>query len=151
MKQSRHEKPHKAFSHYLEAWAAEGQPAAGRAAPLHNLRFARAGASHVTKAMGPKSAAICLHACTEASLEILQNCRTSGAVFAVMPNSLPEGLYGMDCHDLPDSSRYATIVGIIAEQFRAQKVCAIDGAITDHNLIILGPRGGNGEDGDAAT
>ena len=43
--------------------------------------------------MTSRSAAVCVHACNEANLLVLRNCRDAGATYAVMPCCLPEGIY----------------------------------------------------------
>lgn len=43
------------------------------------------------------------------------------------------------------------MLGVIAGQFRAQKVCAIDSRITNRNLLVLGPRACDDNPGGAST
>lgn len=69
------------FDHYIEAWAAEGQPAAGHSASLDNLRFVVQDVAEVV--LTPHTAAVCIHACNEANLLVLRKCREVGAPYAV--------------------------------------------------------------------
>ena len=149
--------PRLSLAHYREAWVAEGQPAAGHSAVLDNLNFVRQDVATIP--IGAGTAVVCVHACNEANLIILRRCREVGALaWAVMPCCVPEGLYGADCRRLPDEVRYPAMVGMMATEFGAAKLRAIDARLTNRNLICMGPRssgsrtqrgGGDGELGGA--
>ena len=166
------------WAHYRDAWLAEGRAAEGHDSPLGNLEFRVADVADVTRwgrrdvgdgvggegdagsggdgrgaasSMGPHVAVVCCHACNEANIIVLRNCRAAGATWAVMPCCLPS-IYNTDCRHLADDGiRYSVMVGVIAGQYAAAKVRSIDARITNRNLCVMGPllpRGGVGGGGD---
>jgi hypothetical protein len=62
--------PRACLEHYREAFVAEGRAAAGHSSALDNLRFTRLDVADA--AIGPGTAAVCVHACNEANLIILR-------------------------------------------------------------------------------
>ena len=49
-----------------------------------------------------------------------------------------DGIYIRRIKHVDDQVRYATAVGVVAGQFGAYKITAIDERITNRNLIVLG-------------
>ena len=55
-----------------------------------------------------------------------------------MPCCVRDGIYLRRIKHVDDRTRYAAAVGVIAGQFGAYKLTAIDERITNRNLIVLG-------------
>jgi len=121
-----------AFDHYLEAARELG-------APLRNISYVEADFRSIK--LPPKSYVICIHACNKATKFALQMAVSAGACYAAMPCCIRDGIYFKRINHVDDRVRYAAAAGIIAGQYGAYKLTAIDERITNRNLIILG--GGN--------
>ena len=89
-------------------------------------------------ALPPHSYVICIHACNELTKTALQKAVAANACYAAMPCCIREGIYLRGIKHVDDRIRYAAAVGVIAGQFGAYKITAIDERITNRNLIILG-------------
>lgn len=122
-----------AFGHYLEV-------AAGLGLDFPSLSFVEGDFKEQT--LGPKSYVICIHACNEATRDALRMARAANACFAAMPCCIRDGIYIRRINHVDDDTRYASAVGVIAGQFGAYKITAIDPRITNRNLVVLGKRDG---------
>jgi SAM-dependent methyltransferase len=118
-----------AFDHYVEV-------ARQRDVVLANLHFTEADLNKVE--IAPRSYVVCIHACNEATQAALRMARAAGAGFGAMPCCIRDGIYIRRIKHVDDRIRYAVSVGVIAGQFGAYKVTAIDERITNRNLVILG-------------
>lgn len=84
---------------------------------------------------------ISVHACNEANLQVLEQSAAANASFGVVPCCIPERLYAGGCLSvthLPDEARYAMMAGVIAKQYGASRVTAIDRRITNRNIVLCG-------------
>ena len=117
-----------AFDHYLEV-------ARGLGAPLQNISYIECDFNNIVLAL--KAYVICIHACNEGTKDALETAQAANACYAAMPCCIREGIY-LRINHVDDRIRYATVVGIIAGQFGAYKITAIDERITNRNLIVLG-------------
>ena len=118
-----------AFDHYLEV-------ARDLGVTLENVSYVEADFKNL--ALPPKSYVICIHACNEATKIALEVATAAGACYAAMPCCIRDGIYLHRIKHVDDPTRYAAAVGVIAGQFGAYKITAIDERITNRNLIILG-------------
>ena len=118
-----------AFEHYLSVARELGLP-------LENIRYEVSDIAGVS--LGPRSYLICIHACNELTEVALQKAVQAGACYAAMPCCIRDGIYFRRIKHVDDRVRYAAAVGLIAGQFGAYKLTAIDERITNRNLIILG-------------
>ena len=55
-----------------------------------------------------------------------------------MPCCIRDGIYLRRIKHTDDGTRYAAAVGVIAGQYGADKITAIDERITNRNLILVG-------------
>ncbi|MHC4983765.1 MAG: methyltransferase [Planctomycetota bacterium] len=85
-----------------------------------------------------KSYVICIHACNEATKAALEMAAAADACYAAMPCCIRDGIYLKHINHVDDDTHYAAAVGVVAGQFAAYKITAIDRRITNRNLIILG-------------
>jgi hypothetical protein len=118
-----------AFDHYLEV-------ARDRGVRLENVSYLETDFTKVV--LVPKSYVISIHACNEATRDALEMARAARACFAAMPCCIRDGIYLRGINHVDDETRYAASVGVIAGQFGAYKITAIDPRITNRNLIVLG-------------
>lgn len=118
-----------AFDHYLDA-------ARDLGVTINNIHYAESDFKKVD--LPPKSYVICIHACNEATKAALDMAKAAGACYAAMPCCIRDGIYLRRINHLDDRVRYAAAVGVIAGQYGAYKITAIDERITNRNLIILG-------------
>jgi len=118
-----------AFDHYLEV-------ARGLGALLQNISYIECDFNNIV--LAPKAYVICIHACNEGTKNALEMARAANACYAAMPCCIREGIYLRHINHVDDRIRYATAVGVIAGQFGAYKITAIDERITNRNLIVLG-------------
>ena len=126
---------------YLGAWRTLGKPSrlCKDKPPLQNIQFICGAISNVT--IGPTTVAVSIHACNEANLEVLEQCKAARAAYAVIPCCIPGRLYSagnMAITHLPDAARYAVMIGVVASQFGASRVTCIDARITNRHMVILG-------------
>jgi len=123
-----------AFGHYLEV-------AREMEVPLENISYVESDFKKVD--LAPNSYVICIHACNEGTRDALEMARAAGACYAAMPCCIRDGIYLRRINHVDDETRYAASVGVIAGQYGAYKITAIDERITNRNLILLGaPPGG---------
>jgi len=118
-----------AFDHYLEVVRSLG-------APLQNISYIECDFNNIV--LAPKAYVICIHACNEGTKYALEMAQAANACYAAMPCCIREGIYLRRINHVDDRTRYATAVGVIAGQFSAYKITAIDERITNRNLIVLG-------------
>ena len=87
-----------------------------------------------------RSFVICIHACNEANVVAMEMARAASAGFAAMPCCVRDGLYGngFHCRHVVDDTRYAVMVGAMANEYRAHVVRSIDRRITNRHLVMLG-------------
>jgi hypothetical protein len=116
-----------AFDHYLEVYRALG-------APLENISYIEADLKDQT--LTQNAYVICIHGCNETTKIALEMARAANACYAAMP--CRDGIYLRRISHVDDRIRYAAAVGVIAGQFGAYKITAIDERITNRNLIVLG-------------
>jgi len=121
-----------AFEHYLEV-------ARDLDIPLANVRYIESDIASLEPV--PRSYLICIHACNELTQVALGKAVAAGAHFAAMPCCIRDGIYLKRIKHVDDRVRYAAMVGVIAGQYGARKITAIDERITNRNLIILGEPG----------
>lgn len=118
-----------AYGYYLEQARKAGSE-------LGNVRFLE---SDIGAVDIPSSAfVICIHACNEATQVALDLASSSGACYAAMPCCIRDGIYLRRIKHTDDRARYAAAVGVIAGQYGAEKITAIDERITNRNLILVG-------------
>ncbi len=122
-----------AFDHYLAAARELG-------IGFDNVEYLESDFADVP--LRPRSYVICLHACNEATKLALEKAAAAGACYAAMPCCIRDGIYIRRINHVDDETRYAAAVGVVAGQFAAYKITAIDGRITNRNLIVLGAPGG---------
>jgi len=118
-----------AFDHYLEVARELG-------APLQNISYIECDFNNIV--LAPKAYVICIHVCNEGTKDALKMAQAANACYAAMPCCIREGIYLQRINHVDDHIRYATVVGVIAGQFGAYKITAIDERITNRNLIVLG-------------
>ena len=118
-----------AFEHYVEV-------ARDLGVPLENIGYVESDIASFRPE--PRSYLICIHACNELTKIALEKAREAGACYAAMPCCIRDGIYIRRVKHVDDRVRYATSVGVIAGQYGAHKITAIDERITNRNLIILG-------------
>jgi len=118
-----------AFEHYLAVARDVGLP-------LQNIRYVECDIASLT--LEPRSYLVCIHACNELTRIALEKATGAGACYAAMPCCIRDGIYFKRIKHVDDRTRYAVAAGVIAGQFRAAKITAIDERITNRNLIILG-------------
>ena len=121
-----------AFGHYLDVAHELG-------VPLANITYVEGDIEHV--ALPPKSYVICIHACNEGTKTALTMAVAARACYAAMPCCIRDGIYLRRINHVDDQTRYNASVGVIAGQFGAYKITAIDPQITNRNLIVLGAPG----------
>ena len=121
-----------AFDHYLAV-------ARDLDVPLANIRYVESDIAAV--AVEPRSYVICIHGCNEVTKIALEQATAAGACFAAMPCCIRDGIYIKRIKHVDDATRYATAAGVIAGQFGADKITAIDERITNRHLILLGSGG----------
>lgn len=128
-----------AWDQLVGAWRRVGFPSRGRSQSLENVSFVQDAIANVT--CGPGSMVISVHACNEANLQVLEQSAAANASFGVVPCCIPERLYAGGCLSvthLPDEARYAMMAGVIAKQYGASRVTAIDRRITNRNIVLCG-------------
>ncbi len=118
-----------AFGHYLSV-------AADLGLTLDNLRYLESDIAGVS--VGPRSYLICIHACNELTKAALDKAETAGAYYAAMPCCIRDGIYLRRINHVDDRVRYAAAAGVIAGQYHATKISAIDERITNRNLTLFG-------------
>ena len=118
-----------AFEHYLSV-------ARHLDVALDNINYVESDIAGVS--LPPRSYVICVHACNELTNIALQKAVEAGACYAAMPCCIRDGIYLKRIKHVDDRIHYAAAVGVIAGQFGAYKITAIDERITNRNLIILG-------------
>jgi hypothetical protein len=118
-----------AFDHYLEVARELGLALSNLAGLEADFRKMR---------LPPKSYVICIHACNEATRAALEMAVAANACYAAMPCCIRDGIYLRHINHVDERVRYATAVGVIAGQFGAYKITAVDERITNRNLIVLG-------------
>ena len=118
-----------AYGHYLEQVRKAG-------VELGNVRFLESDMADVE--IPSDAFVICIHACNEATQVALDLAATAQACYAAMPCCIRDGIYLRRIRHTDDQTRYAAAVGVIAGQFGADKITAIDERITNRNLILVG-------------
>lgn len=123
-----------AFDHYLDV-------ARDMGVEFENISYAEGDFKDLE--LAPKSYVICIHACNEGTQTALEMAVAAGSSFAAMPCCIRDGIYLRRINHVDDQTRYAASVGVIAGQFGAYKITAIDERITNRNLVVLGAPAGN--------
>lgn len=130
------------FARYVAAVDAFGEALPGAPRCLSNLSF-EVSAFHEVHTEA-SSALVCVHGCNELNLEVLRRARHVGAVWLVLPCCVREGLasVALRCRDEQgDDTRHAVLCGILAAQYEASAIAAIDRRITNRHLVIEGDAG----------
>ena len=118
-----------AFGHYLAVARELG-------IAFENISYVESDFTEVK--LPPKSYVICIHACNEGTKDAIEMAVAAGACYAAMPCCIRDGIYLRRIKHVADAVRYAASVGVIAGQYGAYKITAIDERITNRNLIVLG-------------
>lgn len=103
---------------------------------LANIDYRECDIARITPQAG--SYVVCIHACNELTRTALTRAAAAGAFFAAMPCCIRDKIYFRRIAHVDEATRYAVAAGFIAGRFGARKVTAIDGRITNRNLILLG-------------
>ena len=121
-----------AFDHYLEAFRCDSS------SQLDNLEFLEGDLATVK--MPRQSFVLSVHACNEANKTCVEMAVAAEAGFAAMPCCIRDGLYDSvhSVRHTDDDTRYAIMVGVMAQRFNAHTVSAIDRRITNRHLIMFG-------------
>ena len=120
------------FEHYCAAFRA------GAGCTLANLEFVEGDLAEV--AIQPQSFVVSVHACNEANKVTVAMAVAADAAYAAMPCCIRDGLYDAvhSVRHMDDATRYAIMVGVMAQAFNAHTVSAIDRRITNRHLIMFG-------------
>ena len=118
-----------AFDHYLAVARELG-------VALANIGYVESDIAAVP--IEPPAYVIIIHGCNEVTKLALERAVEAGACFAAMPCCIRDGIYLRRIKHVDDATRYAAAVGVIAGQFGADKITAIDERITNRHLILLG-------------
>ena len=130
------------FAHYVQAVDAFGEAVPGEPRCLSRLSFLVSDFREV-RTEAP-CGLICVHGCNELNLEVLARAAQVAAVWLVVPCCVREGLatVALRCRDQQgDDTRHALLCGILAAQYEASAVAAIDRHITNRHLVIEGDAG----------
>lgn len=139
------------FDHYIEGFKLHGKAAKGEDHPLSNLEFLEQDFTtlRAEDIGGASSFITMIHGCNEATKLAIEMAQEHGAGYAFMPCCIRDGLYGSVSRvaQVDDAIRHTVMVGIVAGQYGARLISAIDQRITNRNLILFG--GYSLHDGDA--
>jgi hypothetical protein len=132
------------FDTYIDAFKRCGVADEGETEVLSNLEFIEGDLGAVEVGAGAFLAGV--HACNGATGAILKMAACAAAGFAVLPCCIPDMLYAVQTTrnlsgtkaSMGDDVRYAVQVGVIAQTYKARRVCCIDRRITNRNLVVLG-------------
>ena len=121
-----------AFDHYLEAFRCDSS------CLLNNLEFLEGDLASVQ--IPRQSFVLSVHACNEANKTCVSMAVHAEAAFAAMPCCIRDGLYDSvhSVRHTDDDTRYAVMVGVMAQRFNAHTVSAIDRRITNRHLVMFG-------------
>jgi hypothetical protein len=118
------------FAHYRDAFSECG-------ANLSNITFVEGDMANTE--VRPRSFVTCIHACNEANVIAMTKARAANAGFAAMPCCIRDGLYSVaSARRVDDDTRYAIMIGAMANEYRAHAVRAIDRRITNRHLLLFG-------------
>lgn len=130
------------FDHYLEGFQLHGKAAEGEAHPLSNLEFLEQDFTTLREEDigGSRSFITMIHGCNEATKLAIEMAQKHGAAYAFMPCCIRDGLYGNVSRvaQVDDGTRHTVMVGLVAGQYGAHFISAIDQRITNRNLVIFG-------------
>ena len=130
------------FDHYIEGFTLHGKAAKGEDHPLSNLEFLEQDFTtlRAEDIGGASSFITMIHGCNEATKLAIEMAQKHGAGYAFMPCCIRDGLYGSVTRvaQVDDATRHTVMVGIVAGQYGAHLISAIDQRITNRNLILFG-------------
>ena len=130
------------FDHYIEGFKLHGKAAKGEDHPLSNLDFLEQDFTtlRAEDIGGARSFITMIHGCNEATKLAIEMAQKHGAGYAFMPCCIRDGLYGSvnRVAQVDDATRHTVMVGIVAGQYGAHLISAIDQRITNRNLILFG-------------
>ena len=130
------------FDHYIEGFKLHGKAAKGEDHPLSNLEFLEQDFTtlRAEDIGGARSFITMIHGCNEATKLAIEMAQKHGAGYAFMPCCIRDGLYGSvnRVAQVDDATRHTVMVGIVAGQYGAHLISAIDQRITNRNLILFG-------------
>ena len=130
------------FDHYIEGFKLHGKAAKGEDHPLSNLEFMEQDFTtlRAEDIGGARSFITMIHGCNEATKLAIEMAQKHGAGYASMPCCIRDGLYGNVSRvaQVDDATRHTVMVGIVAGQYGAHLISAIDQRITNRNLILFG-------------
>ena len=107
---------------------------------LENVKFTEGDLNILADAINENSFVVALHGCNESTRDAVEIALTKNALWCVMPCCVVKDLYLPMCvlSRLNDASRYAFIVGALAQKYKASYVRSIDGKITNRTLMVFG-------------
>jgi len=106
--------------------------------PLDNFRCLQGDARDAADLDG-HSLVVAVHACNEATLDVLDMARAAGSLWSVMPCCMPRRLYLPGCGaSVRHEDRYPLLCGVLAGQHGAELIKGISPTITDKNLLLVG-------------
>lgn len=128
------------FDALLQGFNLHGVRLEGEPGPLFNLSFVEGDALKVE--LPPRSMVAAVHACNELNPRIIERARDVDAVWAVLPCCVRAGTYlpcriGGTLKD-DDESKHMINCGVVAGQYGADRLQAIDRRITNRNVLICG-------------
>eukprot|EP00933_Yihiella_yeosuensis_P050467 TRINITY_DN48254_c0_g1_i1.p1 TRINITY_DN48254_c0_g1~~TRINITY_DN48254_c0_g1_i1.p1 ORF type:complete len:322 (+),score=63.56 TRINITY_DN48254_c0_g1_i1:103-1068(+) len=131
------------FDSFVEGFRAHGEAAKDEEMPLSNLSFVEGDTSSLE--IPPNAMVVAVHACNELNRQLVEAAAAASAVWAVMPCCIRSGTYlpckvGGACRD-DDESKHLLLCGVVAGMFKAERLQAIDGRITNRNILICGGAG----------
>lgn len=132
-----------AFDAFVDAWKAQGValPSTDHtSSPLGNIEYREADLNDISlREVDSKSLVVALHGCNEANTNAVEGARANGALWAVMPCCIPQGLTLPECSlEIDDDARYMLLCGAFANEHGAQMIRTIDRRITARPLILCG-------------
>lgn len=133
----------KLFDAFVAGFRKHGVPFGNESEPLSNLRFVEGDVT--TLELPPRSMVVAVHACNELNRQIIETARAAAAVWAVLPCCIRAGTYlpcrvgGAFSND--DDAKHTLNCGVVAGQYGAERLQAIDRRITNRNILICGGAG----------
>jgi SAM-dependent methyltransferase len=107
---------------------------------LPNLKFTLGDIEAAKPFVDRNSFVVALHGCNEANKTSVQLAREAHAAWLVMPCCIKASLYLPDAviSKLDDDSKFAFLCGVMASQYDAQFIRAIDRRITTRAIVLCG-------------
>ncbi|CAJ1400043.1 unnamed protein product [Effrenium voratum] len=118
----------------LEAWAAAGRELANFQFVAGDLNHAKGWVEEASSIS--QSLVVAVHACNEATLDVLQLAEDLGSSWAVVPCCMRRRLYFPGSTHLEAEEHYPLMCGALSARFGANMLHSIDRTITTKNLIV---------------